>query len=61
MSGFGFDFSGEFPTITDPLEDDTDYRLEGYDAKVDYLMNVRGYDRDEAERVALEILMDDAA
>lgn len=57
-----FDFTGDFPTIpTDDDEPETDYRLEGYDSIVDRLMFTRGFSRDEAERIALDIVMDDAA
>lgn len=39
---------------------ETEPQVEGYDSVVDRLMS-RGYDRVEAERVALEIIMEDAA
>lgn len=55
-----FDFGGDYP-VPEPEPEKPLHRLEGFDEKVDYLMAVRGYDRDEAERVALEILLDDAA
>lgn len=55
-----FDFTGDYPTPIDRDWEETEI-FDGYDEKVDYLMNVKGFDRLEAERVALEILMDDAA
>jgi hypothetical protein len=57
----GFDFTGDYPS---PMDDDFEvdaHRVEGFDALVDRLMALNGYERDEAEAVAENILMDDAA
>lgn len=63
-----FDFSGDFPRWEDSDErlyeqrwSDHTKPLEGFNAIVDRLVATRGLDRDEAERIATEIVMDDAA
>ena len=59
-TGSAFDFTGAFPVVRDD-EDEQDPMFEGFDAKVDYWMNVRGFTREEAEQRVLTDLLDDAA
>lgn len=62
MSGH-FDFTGPFPRWEDADENEYEkqWSARAFDAIVDRLMFLNGFDRDEAEARALRILEDDAA
>ena len=55
-----FDFTGDYPAPADESVIE-EQKPEGYDALVDRLQFLKGLDRDEAEALADQIFMDDAA